>query len=85
MASNTKLTSLVDIRGLTDSVSLKYHPNSGRDSGSHIWPKSFWAVYIWVINILLATKVQLILEVWRYILISYVATKLYDKYHLIMP
>ena len=37
----TKLTSLINTRGLIDSASLENHHNNGRDSGSHQWPKTF--------------------------------------------
>ena len=37
----TKLTSLINMRGLIDSVSLENHHNNRRNSGSHKWPKTF--------------------------------------------
>ena len=37
----TKLTPLINTRGLIDSASLKNHHNNKHDSGSHKWPKTF--------------------------------------------
>ena len=38
----TKLTSLINTRGLIDSASLENHRNNRRNSGSHKWPKTFF-------------------------------------------
>ena len=38
----TKLTSLINTRGLIDSASLENHHNNRRNSGSHKWPKTFF-------------------------------------------
>ena len=38
----TKLTPLINTRGLIDSASLKNHHNNRLDSGSHKWPKTFF-------------------------------------------
>ena len=38
----TKLTSLINTRGLIDSASLENHHNKSHNSGSHKWPKTFW-------------------------------------------
>ena len=44
----TKLTPLINTRGLIDSASLKNHHNNRHNSGSHKWPNTFWAVYIYL-------------------------------------
>ena len=44
----TKLTSLINTLGLIDSASIEIHHNKRRNTGSHKWPKTFWAVYfVW--------------------------------------
>ena len=69
-----KLTSVVNTKGQTYSVSLKERPtitdsillknhNNGRNSGDHNWPKTFWAVYLYTgavpMNYLNTTKNEL--------------------------
>ena len=38
----TKLTSLINTRGLIDNASLENHHNKSHNSGSHKWPKTFF-------------------------------------------
>ena len=42
----TKITSLINTRGLVDSDSPENHHNNRRNSESQRWPKTFWAVYV---------------------------------------
>ena len=48
MLFSTKLTPLINTRGLIDSDSLETHHNNRRNSGSHKWPKT---VFGWCISI----------------------------------
>ena len=55
----TRLTSLLNTRGLIDSASLEYHHNNRRNSDSHKCPKTFWAVYVWTNRTNLLWKMML--------------------------
>ena len=49
MSFKTKLTLLVNNRGLTDRASLKNHQNNDRNTGGLNWPKTFWGgVYVYL-------------------------------------
>ena len=46
MSFKTRFTSMVDTRGMSDSVSLRNIKHNDRNSGEHNWHKTFWAVYL---------------------------------------